>query len=186
MRTLGVFNQISLDGYIADAAGSMRWAHRTAPDPAWDAWVAGNASGGGVLLFGRKTYDLMAAYWPTPAAVRDNPVVAEGMNAAAKVVFSRTMRRAEWRNTTLVKDDLVESVRRMKRETGPGLVILGSGSIVAQLAPAKVIDSYQVVVVPVVLGAGRTMFEGLPRPLELRLASTRSFANGNVVLTYEA
>ncbi len=128
----------------------------------------------------------MAAYWPTPAAARDNPVVAEGMNAAAKVVFSRTMRRAEWRNTTLVQDDLVESVRRMKGEPGPGMVILGSGSVVAQLASARVIDSYQVVVIPVVLGAGLTMFEGLKRPLDLRLLSTRSFANGNVVLTYEA
>lgn len=186
MRHLSVFNQISLDGYIADAAGSMRWAHRAIADAEWDAWVASNASGGGVLLFGRKTYDLMAAYWPTPAAARDNPVVAEAMNAAAKVVFSRTMRRAEWRNTTVVTDDLAESVRRMKRAPGPGMVILGSGSIVAQLAPVQVIDSYQVVVIPVVLGAGRTMFEGLPQPLELRLASTRSFANGNVVLTYAA
>jgi dihydrofolate reductase len=185
MRRLTVFNQVSVDGYIADARGDMSWAHRAPDDAEWGAWVQGNARGGGELLFGRKTYDLMAGYWPTPAAMKSNPVVAERMNALPKVVFSRTMERAAWRNTTLVSGDLVESVRRMKRETGPGMVIMGSGSIVAQLAPESVIDAYQIVVIPVALGAGRTMFEGLPRNLDFRLVSSRAFANGNIVITYE-
>jgi dihydrofolate reductase len=186
MRTLSVFNQVSVDGYIADAAGSMAWAHRGRADAEWSAWVEGNASGDGILLFGRKTYDLMAAYWPTPAATKNDPVVAARMNARPKVVFSRTMRRAASQNTALVNGDLAESVRRMKREPGPDMVILGSGSIVAQLAGENLVDTYQIVVIPVVLGAGRTMFEGLTKPLDLRLVSSRSFANGNVVLTYEA
>ncbi len=185
MRALSVFNQISLDGYIADARGDMSWAHRTPDDAEWDAWVQGNAEGGGELLFGRKTYDLMAGYWPTPAAAKNNPVVAERMNALPKVVFSRSLRTAAWQNTKLVSGDIAGAVRGMKRESGPGMVIMGSGSIVAQLAPEGVIDAYQIVVIPVALGAGRTMFEGLPRHLDLRLTSQRSFTNGNVVLTYE-
>jgi len=66
MQKLIVFNNVSLDGYFVDANGDMRWAHR--PDPEWNEFAAGNASGGGTLLFGRATYDLMAGYWPTPLA----------------------------------------------------------------------------------------------------------------------
>ncbi len=183
MRRLIVFNQVSLDGYFVDANGDMSWAHKQ--DPEWRAFAAENASGGGELLFGRVTYDLMAGYWPTPLARRNDPAVAEGMNNLPKVVFSRTMREASWKNTRLVSSGLVEEVRRMKAEPGKGMAILGSGSIVAQLAPESLIDEYQVVVNPIVLGGGRTMFEGVPEKLPLKLTRTRAFENGNVLLCYE-
>jgi dihydrofolate reductase len=184
MGRLIVFNQMSLDGYIADAKGDMSWAHKS--DPEWNAFVAENAGGGGVLLFGRVTYDLMASYWPTPAALESMPAVAEGMNRMQKVVFSRTMKQAAWQNTTLVKSDIAAAVRKMKRDPGPGMVILGSGSIVSQLTQARLIDEYQMVVNPVVLGGGKTMFARLKDRVTLRLIKTRAFSNGNVVLSYEA
>jgi dihydrofolate reductase len=183
MRKLIVFNQVSLDGYIADARGDMSWAHKD--DPEWNAFSAENAGGDGVLLFGRVTYDLMVAFWPTPAALKNAPAVAEGMNRMQKVVFSRKMTQASWQNTTLVKRDLAGTVRKMKDEQGPGMVILGSGSIVSQLTQAGLIDEYQMVVNPIVLGKGKTMFEGLKNKVPLKLTSTRAFGNGNVVLCYE-
>ncbi len=184
MRKLIVFNQVSLDGYIADARGDMSWAHKD--DPEWNAFAAENASGGGVLVFGRITYDLMASYWPTPAALKNAPAVAEGMNRMQKVVFSRTLKQASWQNTTLVKGDIAAAVRKMKNEQGPGMVILGSGSIVSQLTQAGLIDEYQVVLNPVVLGRGKTMFEGIKEKVALKLTTTRAFGNGNVVLRYES
>ena len=184
MTKLSVFNSISLDGYFTDAHGDMSWAHNGKPDPEWDAYVSGNAGGGGVLLFGRVTYDLMVRYWPTPLAMQQNPVVAEGMNRHAKVVFSRTMQSAAWNNTRLVRGNLAEEVGRMKQEPGEGMVILGSGSIVAQLAEAGLIDEFQLVIVPVILGGGRTLFEGATKKLNLKLKQSRAFANGNVVVTY--
>lgn len=183
MRKLIVFNQVSLDGYIADAKGDMSWAHKS--DPEWNAFASQNAGGDGALLFGRVTYDMMAAWWPTPAALQAMPAVAEGMNRMQKVVFSRTMTKASWQNTTLVKDDIAAAVRSMKAGSGPGMVILGSGSIVAQLTQAGLIDEYQMVVNPVVLGGGKTMFAGLEEKVALRLTSTKPFQNGNVVLSYE-
>ena len=183
MRRLIVFNQVSLDGYIADAKGDMSWAHKD--DPEWTAFSAENASGDGMLLFGRVTYDMMAAFWPSPAAMQAMPAVAAGMNRMPKVVFSRKMKKAAWQNTTLVKRDIAGAVRKMKSEPGPGMVILGSGSIVSQLTEADLIDEYQMVVNPVVLGSGKTMFEGLKGKVGLKLTKTRPFANGNVVLTYE-
>lgn len=183
MRKLVVFNNISLDGYFTDQNNDMSWAHRD--DPEFNAFTAENASGEGVLLFGRKTYDLMASFWPTPQAAQMKPEVAVGMNRMPKVVFSRTMDKAGWNNTTLVKNDPPGAVRKMKNEPGPDMVIFGSGSIVSLLAGEELIDEYQFVVVPIILGAGRTMFEGLKNRLTLKLIRSRVFSNGNVFLCYE-
>jgi dihydrofolate reductase len=183
MPKLLVFNSVSLDGYFTDANGDMSWAHKQ--DPEWQEYTNGNASGDGVLLFGRVTYQLMASFWPTPMAAQLLPVVAERMNSARKVVFSRSLDSASWNNTRLVKGDLIAEVRKMKQEPGPGMVILGSGSIVAQLAPAGLIDEYQIIVNPVVLGRGRTLFEGVGQKLPLKLVQSRAFGNGNVVLSYQ-
>jgi dihydrofolate reductase len=185
MPKLGVFNTTSLDGYFVDGSGDMRWAHNTHPDAEWNAFVGGNASGGGALMFGRITYDLMASYWPTPMASKNTPEVAEGMNKMPKIVFSRTMDKASWSNTKVVKGNLAEEVRKLKNETGPDIVILGSGSIVSQLAQEGLIDEYQIVVAPVVLGKGRTLFEGVKEKLPLNLTKSRAFGNGNFVLWYE-
>lgn len=126
MRKLIVFNHLSLDGYISDINGDMSWAHKS--DPEWDAFVNQNASTGGELLFGRITYDLMASYWPTEHALKNNPVVAEGMNKVPKVVFSRTMDKPSWNNTKLVKGDIAAETRKIKNSPGKDMVIFGSGN----------------------------------------------------------
>lgn len=118
-------------------------------------------------------------------ASTNDPIVAERMNALPKVVFSRTLDQGSWSNTTLVKGDMVAAVRRMKHEPGKDMAILGSGSITSQLAQEGLIDEYQIVVNPVVLGEGRTMFDGIKEKLTLKLTKTRTFGNGNVLLCYE-
>jgi dihydrofolate reductase len=185
MGRLVVFNSVSLDGYFTDANADMSFAHNTNPDTEWDAFVSGNARGGGILIFGRVTYELMANFWPTLSAAENMPVVAERMNNLSKVVFSRTMDKALWSNTKLVKDDMIGEIQKMKKESGEGMAIMGSGSIVSQLASLSLIDEYQIVVIPVVLGKGRTMFEGIKEKASLKLTKTRTFKNGNVYLCYE-
>ena len=184
MRKLLVFNSVTIDGYFTDQNGDMSWAHKQ-DDPEWNAFTAENAKSGGELLFGRITYDLMASFWPTPAAAQMFPEVAEGMNKAPKVVFSKKMDQASWNNTRVIKGDLAEEIRKLKEETGDGLVLMGSGSIISQIALAGVIDEYQMVVNPLVLGAGRTMFDGLKKTLPMKRTKTRAFGNGNVVLCYQ-
>lgn len=142
-----------------------------------------NASGG-VLVFGRTTYDLMASFWPTPQALQMMPVVAERMNNLQKIVFSRKMAEAAWNNTKLIKGDIVAAMRKLKQEPGEDMAIMGSGTIVAQFAAAGLIDEYQLVVHPIALGGGRTLFDGLKEKLELKLTKTRAFKNGNVLLCY--
>lgn len=183
MGKLVVFNSVTLDGYFTDAKGDMSWAHKQ--DAEWNEFVAGNATTGGMLLFGRITYDLMASYWPTPMAMQNSAAVAERMNHLPKVVFSRTMAKAAWNNTRLVKGDLAAEVRKMKKKSAQHMVILGSGTIVSQLTQERLIDEYQLVVNPVILGKGRTLFEGVKDRLALKLTRTRAFKNGNVLLCYE-
>jgi dihydrofolate reductase len=161
----------------------MSWAHKS--DPEWMAFTAENARGGATLVFGRVTYEMMASFWPTPAARQAAPDVAAALNKQRKVVFSRTLKQAAWPNTTLVNDDPAVAIRVMKQREAQDLVILGSGRIVAQLAQADLIDEIEIVVNPLVLGRGRTMFEGVERRLEFELSKTRQFANGNMVLWYE-
>jgi len=185
VRKLSVFNHVTLDGFFTDANSDMSFAHRPGPDPEWDAFVEGNAGGGGILLFGRKTYDMMAGFWPTPMAAQTMPAVAERMNNLPKMVFSRTLRQAAWNNTTLLTGDLAAEVRALKEEPGEDMVILGSGSIVSQLTALRLIDAYQFVVDPVVLGRGRTMFDTVTDKVSLRLTGSRAFGNGNVLLSYD-
>jgi dihydrofolate reductase len=184
MRKLSVFNTVSLDGYFVDSKGDMSWAHQD-NDAEWNEFVGSNASGDGCLLFGRVTYDMMAKYWPSPQAAAAMPVVAAGMNRTPKFVCSKTLESVSWQNTTLLKGNLATEVRTLKESPGGDLTILGSGNLISQLASAGLIDGYQFVVKPIVLGSGRTMFEGLKDRMKLRLATSRVFRNGNVVLSYE-
>jgi dihydrofolate reductase len=182
MRKLRVFESISVDGYFTDADGDMSWAYAVRQDPEYVAWVAGNASGDAELLFGRKTYQMMEAFWPTPLAAQQMPEVAKGMNAARKYVASRTI-QPTWNNTRLLAGDLTSAVRDLKATAGVDITLLGSGNVAAQLGAAGLVDEYQLVILPVALGGGRTLFRARQT---LKLVAQRAFSSGQVVVTYAA
>jgi dihydrofolate reductase len=183
MQRVIVFNSVTIDGYFSGVNGDISWA-KVQQDAEFREFTAQNAKAGGVLVFGRITYELMKSYWPTPDAIKNDPIVAERMNNLPKVVFSRTLDKSDWNNTKLIKGDPAPEIRRMKREFDQDIVIMGSGSIVSQLTQQGLIDEYQIVVNPVVLGKGRTMFEGVEK-LSLKRTTTRAFGNGNVLLCYQ-
>ena len=182
MRRLTVFNLMSLDGYIAGAGGDISW-HNV--DEEFQELAKAASNSGNTLLFGRVTYQLMSSYWPTSEAIKNDPVVARGMNSAEKIVFSRTLDKVGWNNTRLVTGDMVSEVRRLKQGSGKGLTVLGSGSIISQLAQERMIDEFEILLNPVVLGQGKTMFEGLADRFSLKLIKARTFGNGNILLNYE-
>jgi dihydrofolate reductase len=182
MRKLTVFNFVTLNGYYKGPKEDISWHRHGAEE---NEYAAEGLRSGSTLLFGRVTYEMMASYWPTPAAIKNDPIVAEGMNKADKIVFSRTLKKAEWSNTRLVKDNILEEIKKMKQQPGKDMTLLGSGSIATQLAEHGLIDEYQIMVDPVVLGEGTPIFKGIKHKLDLQLISTRTFKSGVVLLSYQ-
>jgi dihydrofolate reductase len=182
MRKLNAFIFTSLDGYFEGPKRDISW-HRHDAEGA--AFASKNLEHGSVLLFGRVTYQLMASYWPTPMAAENTPEVAAGMNAAEKIVFSRKLKKASWNNTRIVKGNIEKEIGRLKQMEGTNLTVLGSGRIVTQLAQKGLIDEFQIMVDPIALGKGTSLFKGLKKRVNLELVSTHAFKNGNVLLTYK-
>jgi len=128
---------------------------------------------------------MMASYWPTPMALKNDPIVAKGMNTVDKIVFSRTLKKAEWNNTRLVTDNVEEEMRKMKQTPGKDMTVLGSGSIVTLFAEHGLIDEYQIMVDPVIIGDGTPIFKDIKHKLDLKLTMTRTFKSGVVLLSYQ-
>jgi dihydrofolate reductase len=182
MRKLTVFNFLTLNGFYKGPDEDISW-HVHGSEEA--EFAAEGAQSESVLLFGRKTYEMMAGYWPTPEAHKNAPAVADGMNKSEKIVFSKTLKKVGWNNSKLMKGDLAEEVKKMKQSPGNDITILGSGSIVGQLAEEGLIDVYQFMVDPVVLGDGTPIFQGIKRKLNLKLVNSKAFKSGVVLQVYE-
>jgi len=182
MRKLSAFTFITLNGYFKGANEDISW-HRHGEEE--NAYAANRMEGGSTLIFGRKTYEMMASYWPTPIAKQNDPTVADGMNNSDKIVFSQTLKKADWKNTRVIGGDIVGEIKKMKKESGNSLTILGSGSIVTLFSEHHLIDHYEIMIDPVALGAGTTLFKDLKGKLDLRLTSSKTFKSGVVLLSYE-
>jgi dihydrofolate reductase len=181
MSKVILFNMITVDGYFEGSNGSIDWHH---VDEEFNEFAIDQLKSAGGLIFGRKTYGVMASYWPTPAAVQDDPIVAGLMNSIPKMVFSQTLDHVDWNNTRLVTGDSFQEISRLKEQPGRDWFIFGSGDLAAALTQQCLIDEYRLMVNPVILGAGRPLFKDLESPLNLELVNTRSFHNGNVLLVY--
>lgn len=185
MPQLIVFDHITLDGYFATPNGDISFLRQRFKDHEFHSFAVENINAAGTLLFGRVTYEVMVNYWPTPTAIKDEPAIAERMNSLPKFVLSRTLSKSSWNNTQFLNGDIASEVRKIKQLPGKRIAILGSGAIVTQLAPLGLIDEYELVLNPVAIGRGRTLFEGIRDQINLRLTKTRTFRNGNVLHCYE-
>ena len=182
MGKLIVFNFVTLNGFFKGPGGDISWHPHGTQDE--QEFAENNAQSGATLLFGRVTYQMMAAYWPLPAAKQNDPVMAKAMNNAEKIVFSKTLDKAEWNNTRLVKSNLTEEVKRLKEMHEKNMTVLGSGTIASQLADNGLIDEYQLMVDPVAIGDGTPVLKNINRQLNLRLTNTRIFKSGRILLCY--
>ena len=182
MRKLFAFNMDTLDGFFEGPNHDINWHNA---DEEFNEFAIEQTSTFGALLFGRVTYELMASYWPTPTALTNDPIVANQMNTLPKVVFSRTLQKAEWNNTRLVKDHIAEEILTMKQQAGKDLALFGSANLLSTLMQLDLIDEHWIMVNPVVLGSGTPLFKGVNHPIKLKLLKTRSFRSGNVLLYYQ-
>ncbi len=182
MRKIIFQNMISLDGYFEGPNKELDW-HLV--DGEFNDYAAELLDSLDTLLFGRVTYQLMAGYWPSREALTNDPIIAGKMNALQKVAFSTTLDRAEWNNTRLVKTDGAAEIRRLKQQPGKDMAIFGSSDLTVSLRDTSLVDEYRIFIAPVFLGSGKTLLHGLKDRLPLRLASTRVFKSGLVLLSYQ-
>jgi dihydrofolate reductase len=173
---------ISLDGYFEGPNREIDW-HNV--DNEFNDYAIDFLKSVDTLLFGRITYELMAAHWTTHEALSNDPIVAERMNNLEKIVFSRTLKKADWSNTTLIKKDIAETVEALKQKQGKHIAIFGSSDLALALLPSGLIDELSILVNPVILGQGKTLFRGFDTRLNLTLLRTKIFRSGNVLLCYE-
>ena len=182
MRKVLFFMLTSLDGYFEGPAHEIDWHHT---DEEFQEFAIEQTNQAGMLLFGRVTYEMMASYWPTAQAIEGDPIVAGLMNSLPKIVFSKTLSKAEWQNTRVVKTDFAKEIATLKEQPGKDLCILGSSDLAVSFLEAGLLDEIRILVNPIVLGAGKPLFKGIQHRLKLKLLTTRIFKSGNVLLTYQ-
>lgn len=182
MRKVFFFMMVSLDGFFEGPQNDISWH---VVDDEFNEFAIQQLDSVGTLLFGRKTYELMASYWPTPVAVHDDPIVAAKMNGTPKLVFSKSLTSVDWQGTRLVKGDAAEEIARLKRQPGKDMIIFGSSDLAGSLLQPGLLDECRIMVAPVVLGGGKALFQGLQHEQKLKLLRTRTFRSGNVLLVYQ-
>ena len=194
MRTIKMFNRVTPEGFFATADGNLNWA---VPDAELDQAAGSGASTFDTILFGRRTYDMFESFWPhalenvevpdphrpgrSSPAMRD---MAMFINEAQKIVFSRTRKDVTWKNSRLVREFVPREIEAWKSQPGKNMIIFGSGSIVSMLTEHGLIDEYQFVVGPLLLGSGRPLFGGLTKTSKLELIEAKPYRSGNVVIRY--
>lgn len=180
MRKIIVSNLMSLDGFFEGPNKELDWF---VVDEEFFEYARELLNSVDTILFGRVTYQMMASYWPN--ATDNDAVITHKMNHLTKIVFSKTLRRVDWNNSKLAKEDIVTEVMRMKEEEGNDMVIFGSGTIVSQLTESGLIDEYRIILNPLLLGKGNPLFKGIHSKINLKLVRVKTFDSGVVILYYE-
>lgn len=194
-RQITMFNRVSADGYFSGADGNLDWV---VPDQEVDKEGVAGIPETDTVLFGRRTYEMFEKFWPH--VLEDSPTApdphmpgrkseelrafATMLNEANKLVFSRTLKAATWKNSRLFHDFDPSAIEAMKSQPGKGMIIFGSGTIVSLLTQHGLIDEYHFVVSPILLGKGRTLLNDMPKSAKLKLVETKAYPSGNVRLRY--
>ena len=175
-----MWNVVTLDGFFeGPKSWELDW-HDSVWGDELEKYSIEQSKSTGMLLFGRVTYEGMASYWPSQKCE-----IADFMNTIPKIVFSKTMKKAEWNNTTLVKGNAVEEVAKLKRQSGKNMFVFGSANLSSTLLEHDLFDEINLALAPVILGRGNPLFKASPDRLKMKLLEARPLKSGGVILRYE-
>lgn len=187
MRKVLLSTHITLDGFMAGANMELDWHFNNWNDE-MEKYTEEQKSRIDTILVGRVTYQNMAKHWPaveTDIYARTKDIeFAKWMNTMPKVVFSKTLEKAEWNNSRIVKDNIAEEISKLKRQPGKDMIMWGGVGIVSAFLKLGLIDEYQIWVAPVVLGTGIPLFKNVRKSFNLELLNTKQFSNGVNILRY--
>jgi dihydrofolate reductase len=185
MRKLVLFMHVSLDGFAADPNRGLGWISY---DSDLQQYADGIVASVGSPVYGRVTYELMAGYWPgvlaDPNADPRSKAHAQWVDKATKIVFSKTMKKADWNNTIVINDNITEEINKLKQQPGKDLVIFGSPGLAHSFMELDLIDEYQLTLNPVLLGTGIPAYEKIKNKTNLKLVKATPLKNGVVGLHY--
>jgi dihydrofolate reductase len=173
---------VSVDGYFEGENADISW-HNV--DAAFNDFAIEQLHSIDTILFGRKTYQLMVSYWPTDAAKNNDPAVTELMNNTEKIVFSKTLKEVEWNNTKLIKDNIPEEILKLKQQAGKDIIVFGSANLLSALINLDVVDEFRMMINPLILGKGNSLFQNINDTIKLGLVKATPFKSGNVLLYYK-
>jgi len=172
---------LSVDGIVAGGPPGSGDAGATKEDEAVRRWKVQSLDEVGTHIMGRITYEQMASYWPHGGPAE----YADPMNNIPKVVFSKTLTKAEWKESRIARGDLSEEIARLKSEPGKHIMAHGGARFVQALSREGLIDEYRLVIRPVALGSGMPLFKDLLAPLHLMLVDSKAFADGTAICVYQ-
>ncbi|MBA2393783.1 MAG: dihydrofolate reductase [Ktedonobacteraceae bacterium] len=188
MRKIITTMWVTLDGFISGPNNDMGFVGEVF-DAAMGQYGYDFVSAADTLILGRTTYESFAGSWPhvpdRPGADPDEVAYANMLNAMRKIVFSKTLASAEWNNSTLLREIVPAEIEQLKQEPGRNIIIYGSASIVQALTNYGLIDEYQLLLHPFILGGGKPLFQNIKEKTNLKLVDTRTHPSGVVVLTYQ-
>ena len=186
MRKIFLFMMVSLDGYFEGPDHDLSW-HNV--DSEFNAFATSQTKSVDLLLFGRRTYELMASFWPTEYARKNDAVVAKLMNTTPKIVFSKTLNKLQkipyWENVQLVNKNVFKKIKELKNIKGGEIGIFGSNNLAVSLIENDLVDEFRIMINPIAIGEGTPLFFGMKKRLKLKLLNSREFKNGNALLYYE-
>jgi dihydrofolate reductase len=178
MRELVLMMGVSIDGYVANREGAHDWGY-SGEDPATKEWKLESLWGAGAHLMGRRTYEDMTMAWPGSSSDYAAP-----MNEIPKVVFSKTLERADWPESRIASGDLAGDVARLKAEEGGYLLAHGGARFAQALSRERLVDEYRLIIHPAALGDGLALFRDLPERLALELVEARTYSTGASLHVY--
>jgi dihydrofolate reductase len=181
VRKIFLFMMVSVDGYFEGPNHDISW-HNV--DSEFVDFAILQLDEADTLIFGRRTYELMAGFWPSDQAIKADADTARRMNAYKKLVFSTSLKSVDWNNSELHKDHVSSVLKQLKNGAGKDIAVFGSSNLCLTLLSRGLLDEIRIMVNPVVLGAGTQLFDGIDSPLHLSLAKSKTFKSGNVLLTY--
>jgi dihydrofolate reductase len=182
MRKLVVAESVTLDG-VFEANTMAQWSSPYHTDEL-EEYIRENVLTSDALLLGRVTYEFIAPYWS--AQKNDEYGIADKMNSMPKYVVSSTLEKAQWNNSTIIKENTIEEITKLKQKPGQNILINGSANLVKSLMPTDLIDEYRFLVHPIIIGNGKRFFKDGMNITKLKLLKTETFPLGVVLLRYKS
>jgi len=181
MRKVFLFMMTTIDGYFEGPDHDISW--HNADSKEFAKFAEDQLDETDTLIFGRRTYELMAGFWPSEEAIKSEPGTAARMNSLKKVVFSRSPISTDWQNVES-STNVVEKMKELKSAPGKDIAVLASSNLCLTLIEEGLLDEIRIMINPIIIGEGTPIFDGTHKILQFSLKASRTFKSGNVLLTY--